>query len=107
MQEHFDNDIRDYLNTNLPQRWIERFGQEDIALMRWPPRPPDLTPCDFFLWEFAKDTVFVSPAPANLHELRDRITAAMALIGHHMLTRLWNEFRLSVRCVPYQPRWTH
>ena len=44
---HFRNDVRDYLNTNLPQRWIGRFGQEDAALMRWPPRSPDLTPCDF------------------------------------------------------------
>ena len=34
---HFNNDVRDYLNTNLPQRWIRRFGQEDVALMRWPP----------------------------------------------------------------------
>ena len=45
---HFHNDVRDYLNTNLPQRWIGRFGQEDVALKRWPPRSPDLTPCDFF-----------------------------------------------------------
>ena len=41
---HFHNDVRDYLNTNLPQRWIGSFGQEDVALMRWPPRSPDLTP---------------------------------------------------------------
>ena len=46
---HFHTDVRDYLNTNLPQRWIGRFGQEGVALMRWPPRSPDLTPCDFFL----------------------------------------------------------
>ena len=31
---HFHNDIRDYLNTNLPQRWIECFGQQGVALMR-------------------------------------------------------------------------
>ena len=42
------------------------FGQEDVALMRWPPRSPDVTPYDFFLWEFVKDTVFVPPVPANL-----------------------------------------
>jgi len=43
-----------------------RTGQEDDALMQWLPRSPDLTPCDFFLWEFVKDTVFVPPLPANL-----------------------------------------
>ena len=44
---HFHNDIQDYLNTNLPQRWIGGCGQDDVALMCWPPRSPDLTPCDF------------------------------------------------------------
>jgi hypothetical protein len=42
-------DVQGYLNRNLPQRWIGRTGREVDALMRWPPRSPDLTPCDFFL----------------------------------------------------------
>jgi hypothetical protein len=29
-------------------------------------------------WGFVKDTVFVSPLPANLQDLRNRITAAVA-----------------------------
>jgi len=68
-----------------------RTEQEDGALMRWPPRSPDLTPCDFFLWGFVKDTVFVSPLPANLQDLRNRITAGVALADRDMLTRVWNE----------------
>jgi len=59
-------DVRGCLNRNLPQRWIGRTGKEDGALMWWPPRSTDLTPCDFFFWEFVKDTVFVPPLPANL-----------------------------------------
>ena len=46
---HFHNDVQDYLNTNFPQLWIGCFGQEDVALLYWPPKSPDLTPCDFFL----------------------------------------------------------
>ena len=62
--------------------------------MRWPPRSPDLTPCDFFLWGFVKDTVFVPP----LQDLRNRITAAVALVDRDMLTRVWNEmdYRIDV-----------
>ena len=45
---HFHSDVRDYLNTKLPQDWIGCFGQDDVELMRWPPRSPDLTPCNFF-----------------------------------------------------------
>jgi len=65
--------------------------QEDEALMRWPPRSPDLTPYDFFLWGFVKDTVFVPALPANLQDLRNRINAAVALVDRDMLTRVWNE----------------
>jgi len=66
--------------------------------MRWPPRSPDLTPCDFFLWVFVKDTVFVPPLPANLQDLGNRITAAVGLVDRDMLTRVWNEvdYRIDV-----------
>ena len=77
---HFHNDIREYFNTNLPQCCIGRFGNEDFALMHWPPRSPDLTPREFFLWGFVKDTVFVPPVPTNLQEFCYRITTAVALI---------------------------
>jgi hypothetical protein len=66
--------------------------------MRWPPRSPDLTPCDFFIWGCVKDTVFVPPLPTNLRDLRNRITAAVALVNCDMLTRVWDEmdYRIDV-----------
>jgi len=84
-------DVRGYLNRNLPLRWIGRTGKDDDTLMQWPPRSPDLTPCDFFFWGFVKDTVFVPPLPANLQDLRNRTTAAVALVDRDMLTHVWNE----------------
>ena len=96
--------FRAQLNRNLPvynstQRWIGRFGQADAALMRWPPTSPDFTRCCFFLWGFVKDK-FCTSSPANLQELRDRITAALALVtgNRDMLTLVWNEldYRLGV-----------
>ena len=81
---------------------IGRTGKDD-ALMRWPLRSPDLTPYEFFLWGFVTDTVFVPPLPANLQDLRNRITAAVALVDRDMLdrdmlTRVWNErdYRIDV-----------
>ena len=76
--------------TMTNSRTIQQ-GQEDVALMCWPPRSPDLTPCDFYLWGFVKDTVFVPPVPDNLQELHDLITTALALIDRDMLTRVLNE----------------
>ena len=60
-------DVRGYLNRSLPQRWVGRTGKEGDALMRWPPRSPDLKPVRlFFFWGFVKDTVFVPQLPGNL-----------------------------------------
>ncbi|GBN41737.1 hypothetical protein AVEN_192270-1 [Araneus ventricosus] len=39
----------------------------------WPPRSPDLNPCDFWLWGYIKDVVYGDPV-ANLTELKNRIT---------------------------------
>lgn len=33
--------------------WIGRNGP-----LPWPPRSPDITPLDFFLWAFAKDLLY-------------------------------------------------
>jgi hypothetical protein len=45
-----------------------------------------------------KDTVFVPPLPANLRDLRNHITAAVALVNRDMLTRVWDEmdYRIDV-----------
>ena len=40
--------------------------------VEWPPRSPDLTPCDFFLWGYLKDKVFSTP-PQNIQDLRQKI----------------------------------
>ncbi|GBN05744.1 hypothetical protein AVEN_46340-1 [Araneus ventricosus] len=46
----------------LPHRWIGRAGLDDVPLLPWPPRSPDLTLCDFFLWGYVKDKVYVPNA---------------------------------------------
>jgi hypothetical protein len=46
----YHKDVRGYLNQNLPRRRIGCTGKEDDALMRWPPRSPDLTLATFFFW---------------------------------------------------------
>lgn len=38
----------------------------------WPPRSPDLTPCDFWLWGFLKDQVY-REHPATMAHLKDAI----------------------------------
>lgn len=95
---HWHHHVRDWLNVTVPDRWIGRHGPNDRACFAWPPRSPDLTPCDFFLWGFIKDRVYVPPLPADIPELRHRIEAAVAVITDDTLINVWEElsYRLDV-----------
>jgi hypothetical protein len=42
------------------------------TLNNWPPRSCDLTPCDFFLWPFLKNSIYNTPIN-DLAELQNRI----------------------------------
>ena len=78
-----------YIYTHT-QSLSKRFEQH----LLWPPRSPDLTPCDFFLWGYVKDNAYKPPLPQNVRELQDRIRAAVQTIDENMLKRVWQE-RLS------------
>ena len=89
---NFHRNVRVLLSRVLQQRCIGCAAKGENHLLPWPPRSPDLTPCDFFLWEFVKDSVYVPPLPMSLKELRDRITHALQTITADMLHRVWDEF---------------
>lgn len=93
---HWHMEVRDWLNDVVPDRWIGRKGPNDRACFAWPPRSPDLTPCDFYLWGFIKDHVYVPPLPADLPDLR--IEAVVATITPDTLIKVWEElaYRLDV-----------
>ncbi|KAJ4438522.1 hypothetical protein ANN_14467 [Periplaneta americana] len=90
--------IRDWLNGIVHDRWIGRKGPNDRACFAWPPRSPDLTQCDFYLWGFIKDRVYVPPLPADLPDLRQRIEAVVATITPDTLIKVREElsYRLDV-----------
>jgi len=52
---------------------------------------PDATPCDFFLWGYVKDQVYVPPLAASIPELKVRIRTAIETITADMLQTVWNE----------------
>ena len=92
----FDNIIltlqmvtRDFLNQSLPNKWIGRASDEDAALIHWPPRSPDLTPLDFYLWGFIKTNVYTYPMPKDLIQLRQRIKSVIEEITPATLKKVW------------------
>jgi len=46
-----------------------------------------LTLCDYFLWGYVKDKVFVPPQPVSIPDLKNRITAAVETITPDLLIR--------------------
>ena len=88
----FYRNVRVLLNRVLQQRWIGHDAKGENHLLPWPPCSPHLTPCDFFLWGFVKDSVYVPPLPMSLNELCDRIMHALQTITVDMLHRVWDEF---------------
>jgi hypothetical protein len=65
----------------------------------YPPCSPDLTPMGFFLWGFVKDGVLVPHLPANVAQLRTRITAAVTEVTPEMIGSVWqdSDYRWDVR----------
>ena len=47
----------------------------------WPPRSPDLTPPDFFLWRHVKSVVYINPVNTR-QELIERIFTAFDQLRH-------------------------
>lgn len=84
---HFKREVKDFLNATFPNRWIGRNGP-----IRWPPRSPDLTPLDFFLWGFLKDRVFRAGFPKDLNELYLRILEHCAEPDDEMFDRVMKSF---------------
>lgn len=83
---HSSRLVTRYLNIVFPGRWIGRFGP-----MPWPPRSPDLTPLDFFLWGFLKDKVFRT-RPDNLQDMENRILENSQIPDREMFARVRQSF---------------
>lgn len=71
---HFAIVAREAVSAVFGNRWIGRIGRNDDAV-RWPPRSPDLTPLDYFLWGHLKDEVYAVPID-DVDDLRHKIVAA-------------------------------
>ena len=99
-------DVRGYLNRSVPQRWIGRTGKEDDALMRWPPRSPDLTPWTFSsggLWR-TLSLCLHSPLISRFSQPYHRCCGSGR--PWYADTRVERD-GLSHKCLPYYQRWTN
>ena len=57
---HYALNVRRFLDQQFPNRWIGHGGA-----VSWPPRSPDLTPLDFFLWGHMKSLIYATPVESE------------------------------------------
>jgi hypothetical protein len=62
----------------------------------WPPRLPDLSPCDFFLRGYLKAEVF-KHRPRSLHQLKEAIQDEIEGISPDMLVRVMENFQIRLQ----------
>ncbi|CAG4958767.1 unnamed protein product [Colias eurytheme] len=67
---HFARNVRRFLERH--PRWVGRGGP-----VTWPPRSPDLTPLDFFLWGHMKQQVYFDTV-----NTRDELIARIEYTAH-------------------------
>ena len=68
---HTSGETIGLLREKFPGRVISRNGDYN-----WPPRSCDLTPLDFFLWDYVKDEVYTDAAQ-SIQELKEKIRAVI------------------------------
>ena len=77
------------------------FGRRVISLGTahpWPPRLPDLTPMDYFVWPYVKDRVYAA-APQTRDDMCDQIREVFRTITPEMLRNVRRSFSTRVGMV--------
>ena len=55
---YFQQDGATPHTTYIVQKWLyEEFSNRFVDKKKWPPRSPDINPCDFYLWAYLKSIV--------------------------------------------------
>ena len=75
------------VRTAFPNHVISHFG--DVP---WPPRLPDLSMCNFYLWGYLKSRVYAAK-PRTLGELKTAIRENIQEISEETLVKVETNFR--------------
>ena len=83
---HYALCSRQEMNEIFDEKWIGRGGA-----VVWPPRSPDLTSPDYFLWGFVGERV-MAVAPTTPEDIKERIRRARTKITTQMLAEVRQSF---------------
>ena len=83
---HTTNQSMTIVRNMFPGHHISRF--RDVP---WPPRSPDLSTCDFFLWGYLKSRVYTHK-PRTLNDLKEAFRQEIRPIDRQLLARVRDDF---------------
>lgn len=93
---YFQQDGAAAHKSNIVQEWCgQRFGEKFMPKEMWPPRSPDLNPCDYFLWGYLKSVAY-NPYPKTIDDLKRNIEREIKKITPEMLKNVFSN--LEKRC---------
>jgi len=72
------------------------FGDRVISKGLWPPRSPDLTPPDYFLWGYLKGRVYPNK-PRTIVALKANITEEIQAVTADVLARTFQNMALRIQ----------
>jgi len=73
-----------------------RVGDRVISKEFWPPRSPDLTPPDYFLWRYPKGRVYRNK-PRTTEALKANIAEEIQAVTADVLTRTFHNWARRVQ----------
>lgn len=85
---HYSQIVVNWLNRKFGHRWMGRNGP-----VLWPPRSPDLTIADFYLWGRLKQVVYAENLPNDAEVLKNRIRDAISALPIQEIQNSFEELR--------------
>ena len=65
---------------------------------KWPPRLPDLNPCDFF-WGYLNNSKVYNPQPKTLEDLKQNIRNKIETLKRPLLESTFNNMKKRLKLV--------
>ena len=94
---HTSNATMAWLQTRFPNKLIS-----DRSNFLWPPRSPDLSPLDYFLWSYVKEKVY-RVKPLTIPELKRTIQEIINSIDMNTLNAVIDNFSVRLdKCIASQ-----